>query len=54
MDTSHYKEEYNHYIEQCMKNGKNELTEENYRERIEKMYEIVSGYDYESVWEEGK
>jgi len=51
MDTCHYKEEYNHYIEQCIKNGKNEVTLGDYRERIERMYEIVSEYDYENVWE---
>lgn len=51
MDTCHYKEEYNHYIEQCIRDGKNEVTEENYRERIENMYRIVSGYDFESVWD---
>ena len=52
MDTCHYKEEYNHYIEQCIKSGKNEVTLEDYKERIKRMYEIVSMYDYESVWEE--
>ena len=51
METCHYKEEYNHYIEQCIRDGKNEVTEENYRERIENMYRIVSGYDFESVWD---
>lgn len=50
MDTCHYKEEYNYYIEQCIKDGRNEVTEEDYRERLRNMYEIVSGYDYESVW----
>ncbi len=51
MDPCHYKEEYNHYIEQCIRDGKNEVTEENYRERIENMYRIVSGYDFESIWD---
>lgn len=50
MDTCHYTEEYNHYIEQCILHGENEVTEENYRERLENMYEIVVSYNYEEVW----
>ncbi len=51
MDTCHYVEEYNHYIEQCLKSGKNEVTEENYRARIQNMYEIAAFYDYDAIWE---
>lgn len=51
MDTCHYIEEYNHYIEQCLKSGKNEVTEETYEERLKNMYEIAMSYDYEAVWE---
>ncbi len=51
MDTCHYVEEYNYYIEQCIKSGKNEVTKENYKERLEHMYEIAMSYDYEAVWE---
>ncbi len=52
MDTCHFKEEYNHYIERCIKEGQNEITKEDYKERIANMYEIASGYDYGQVWEE--
>ncbi len=51
MDTCHYVEEYNHYIEQCIYSGKNEVTKENYKERLENMYELVVSYNYEAVWE---
>lgn len=51
MDTCHYVEEYNHYMEQCIRDGKNEITEENYKERLENMYEIVVSYNYKAVWE---
>lgn len=51
MDTCHYVEEYNHYIEQCLKSGKNEVTDENYEERLKNMYEIAVSYDYEAEWE---
>lgn len=51
MDTCHYTEEYNHYIEQCLKSGKNEVTKENYGERLKNMYEIAVSYDYDAVWE---
>ena len=51
MDTCHYVEEYNHYIEQCLKSGKNEVTDENYEERLKHMYEIAVSYDYEAEWE---
>lgn len=51
MDTCHYTEEYNYYIEQCIKNGKNEVTVDNYKERIRNMYEIASSYDYEAIWQ---
>lgn len=52
MDTCHYKEAYNYYMEQCIKNGKNEVTPEDYEERIERMYHIASEYDYEKIWGE--
>lgn len=52
MDTCHYREEYNHYIEQCIKSGKNEVTMENYKERIDNMYRIVTEYNFEAVWGE--
>ncbi len=51
MDTCHYVEEYNHYIEQCILTGKNEVTKESYAQRIENMYNIVNSYDFEAVWE---
>lgn len=52
MDTCHYTEEYNYYIEQCIKNGKGRVTKETYAERIRNMYEIAVSYDYDSIWEE--
>lgn len=51
MDTCHYVEDYNHYIEQCIRSGKNEVTPENYEERLRNMYEIAMTYDYDAVWE---
>lgn len=51
MDTCHYTEEYNHYIEQCLKQGKNEVTKENYKKRLKNMYEIAVSYDYDAEWE---
>ena len=51
MDTCHYAEEYNYYIEQCLKSGKNEVTKENYGERLKNMYEIAVSYDYDAEWE---
>lgn len=50
MDTCHYTEEYNRYIEQCIGSGENEVTKETYKERLRSMYEIVTAYDFEAVW----
>lgn len=52
MDTCHYVEEYNRYIEQCIKKGKNEVTVDNYKNRLESMYRIVTEYDFEGIWGE--
>jgi len=51
MDTCHYKEEYCRYIEQCIGRGEKEVTKETYQERIRHMYEIVTTYDFEAVWQ---
>lgn len=50
MDTCHYTEGYNRYIEKCIGSGENEVTKETYKERLKHMYEIVTAYDFEAVW----
>lgn len=50
-DATHHKPKYNRYIFDCIKEDKNRLTEENYQEEIQKVYELTRNYDYESLWE---
>lgn len=50
-DYSHYKEEINYYIFECMcKTGENRITKENYIEEINHMYEIATSYDYDKIF----
>ena len=49
-DATHHKAEYNRYVFDCIKEDKNRLTKENYKEEINKVYEMTKDYDYESLW----
>ena len=49
-DYTHYKPKYNRYIFECVKEDKNRLTQENYENEIQKMYEKTKSYDYEALW----
>lgn len=50
-DITHHKPEYNRYIFECVRDDKKRLTEENYKEELDKVYQKVKDYDYEGVWE---
>lgn len=51
-DYSHYNEEINYYIFECMcKTGNHRITEQNYLEEIEKMYNLAVNYDYDKIFE---
>lgn len=50
-DATHHKPEYNRYIFECIRDDKNRLTEENYKEKLDEVYQKVIDYDYETLWE---
>lgn len=49
-DVCHHRPEYNRYIFECIKEGKNRVTEENLEEEIRKMYEFAQSYNYDDYW----
>lgn len=51
-DNAHHKTEFNRYMFDCMKEDKNLLTEDNYKQELEKMYDFAKDYPYETLWEE--
>ena len=51
-DETHYRPEYNRYIFECMRDGKNLVTEENLRSYVEDMYRFAESFDYDSLWKE--
>lgn len=50
-DATHHKPEINRYVFECVRDDKKRLTEENYKEEIDKVYQRVKDYDYEALWE---
>ena len=49
-DTAHHKPEYNQYIVNCIIEGRNELTLENYEAKLTEMYIFAKEFQYESLW----
>ena len=50
-DATHHKPKYNRYVFDCIKEDKNRLTAQNYKNEIEKVYMKTKDYDYEFLWE---
>lgn len=49
-DYTHYSEKINYYMYECMcKTGKHKITKQNYEEEINKLYDIISQYDYYNI-----
>lgn len=49
-DYTHYNEKINFYMYECMcKTGKHRMTKQNYEEEINKLYNIISQYDYYNI-----
>lgn len=51
-DAAHHKTEFNRYMFDCMKEDKNRLTPDNYKQKLEEMYNFAKDYPYETLWEE--
>ena len=49
-DPSHHRPEYNRYIFECIRDGRNLLTRENYEGHLTHMYELARDFDYETLW----
>lgn len=50
-DSCHYAPQINRYIFDCIKDGKQEVTEDTLEERIRNMYRIASEYNYQEMWD---
>lgn len=51
-DSTHYKMEYNRYMFECIRDDKNRITLENYKEAFEEMYHYAKDFSYVSLWED--
>lgn len=51
-DTAHHKPIFNRYIFDCIKENKNQLTKENYKEKFQEMYTFAKEYPYGLLWGE--
>lgn len=52
MDIAHHRPEYNRYIFECIRDGKNLVTEENLQSYIDSMYEYAENFDYDALWKD--
>lgn len=52
MDVAHHRPEYNRYIFECIRDGRNLVTEENLQLYIDSMYEYAENYDYDTLWKD--
>lgn len=49
-DYSHYTQDINYYIYECMRNGENQMVPDTYFDRLLKFYEELPNYDFESAF----
>lgn len=49
-DSTHHKPEYNRYMFECIRDDKNLLTVENYKEKLNEMYEFARDFSYTELW----
>ena len=49
-DVCHHTPEINRYMFECIRDGKNVLTKDNYKEAMKDMYEFAATYPYEQLW----
>ena len=51
-DYIHYHEDICRYITDCFASGEREVTEENFEASFAALRDLVSGYDYEAIWDD--
>lgn len=49
-DYSHFSQEVNYYMYECMRDGKKEVSQDTYYDTLLDMYDFAEGYDYESAF----
>ncbi|MDO4965151.1 MAG: hypothetical protein Q4E51_00450 [Lachnospiraceae bacterium] len=49
-DYSHFKQDINKYMYECMRDGKKEVTKDTYFDTLLHMYEYATSYDYEGLF----
>lgn len=49
-DDCHHRPEYNRYMFECVRDGRKEMTKENYRELLQEMHRFAKEYDYSVNW----
>jgi prolyl-tRNA editing enzyme YbaK/EbsC (Cys-tRNA(Pro) deacylase) len=51
-DNCHHRPEYNRYMFECIRDGKNEMTLQNYQALFQEMYDFAKDYPYTNLWAE--
>ena len=51
-DSCHHRPEYNRYMFECIRDGKNEMTLQNYQALFREMYDFAKDYPYMDFWAE--
>lgn len=51
-DAAHHRPEWNRYIFECIRDGKNRVTKENLSAYIDEMDQIANEFDYDALWED--
>ena len=51
-DSTHHRPEYNRYIFECVRDNRQLLTKENYKDKLTEMYEYAKNFPYDSLWED--
>lgn len=49
-DSCHHRPEINRYMFECIRDGRNLLTADNYEEKMTAMYEFAANYSYGELW----
>ena len=50
-DAGHYKQEINRYMTKCFADGTNQITLDNYEEKLQLLRDMVEHYDYEALFQ---
>lgn len=51
-DYTHYHDDICHKMVQCFADGTDRVTKENLEQKLDALYELADGYDYDAIWDD--